>query len=263
MRKGIYYSLLPGTTPEEKFAAAAKYGFACVEIPTLTTDSDRKLYADAAKAEGIKIPSVMNQLHWQCPLSDPNADVRAKSVEGMFHSLETARVCGADTVLLVPAVVTPNVPYERAWEVSQNEIDKLLPAYEENKIYIAIENVGNRFLLSPTDFVDYIDEFDSRWVAGYFDVGNIVKTGFPEQWITTIGSRLKKIHVKGFDLKRMVFCSLLEEGCSIDWKAVMYALRAVGYDDVMTGELKGLGETPDECMTNISTDMDKIFALVK
>ena len=139
----------------------------------------------------------------------------------------------------------------------------MLPAYEENKIYIAIENVGNRFLLSPTDFVNYIDEFDSRWVAGYFDVGNIVKTGFPEQWITTIGSRLKKIHVKGFDLKRMVFCSLLEEGCSIDWTAVMYALRAVGYDDVMTGELKGLGETPDECMTNISTDMDKIFALVK
>lgn len=257
MRKGIYFSLLPGETPEEKFANAAKFGFACVEIPTLDTDSDRKRYLEAAQANGIKIPSVMNQAHWSCPMSDPDGDVRAKSVEGMYKSLDTAVAVGADTVLLVPAVVKPGVPYERAWEVSQNEIAKLIPAYEENHVYIANENVWNKFLLSPTDFAQYIDEFASRWVAAYFDVGNIVFYGYPEQWITTLGNRIKKVHVKGYNFDKKEWCSLLAG--TIDWKAVMAALKAVGYDDVLTGELKGDGETPADRMTNISTDMDKIL----
>jgi len=259
MRKGIYYSLLPGDTPEDKFVAAKKFGFACVEIPTLDTDADRKRFLEAAQANGVKIPSVMNQAHWAAPMSDPDASVRAKSIEGMYKSLDTATAVGADTVLLVPAVVKPGVTYERAWEVSQNEISKLIPAYAEKSVYIACENVWNKFLLSPTDFVDYIDEFDSNWVAAYFDVGNIVHYGIPEQWISSLGYRIKKVHVKGYNGDKKEWCSLLAG--TIDWAAVMAAFKATGYNDVMTGELQGSGDTHEARMVNISTDMDKILAM--
>lgn len=260
MRKGIYYSTLIGDTPEEKFACAAKYGFKCVEIPTLNTPEERSRFRSAAEDNGISIPSVMNQAHWSCPLSDPDAAVRAKSAEGMMNSLETALATGADTVLLVPAVVTPFVTYERAWEVSQLEIDKFLPDYEDAQVCIGIENVGNKFLLSPLEFCQYIDEFDSRWVRAYFDVGNYVRHAYPEHWIATLGARIKKVHIKGYDVKSQSFCSLLDG--TIDWKAVMCSLRCAGYDDVLTAELAGKGDTPDERLTNISSDMDTIMEMI-
>lgn len=260
MRKGIYYSLLPGETPEEKFASAARFGFVGVEIPTLGGASDRNRYLAAAAASGIKIPSVMNQAHWASPLSDPDPAVRAKSVEGMMASLETASAVGADTVLLVPAVVKPQIcSYQEAWDRSSAEIAKLIPEYAARKVGIGIENVWNKFLLSPLEFNRYIDAFGSPWVGAYFDVGNIMAYGYPEQWIVSLGRRLRKVHVKGFKIEDRTWCSLLAS--SIDWAAVMRAFRQVGYDDIITGELTGAGDTHEARMTNISTDMDKILAM--
>ena len=260
MRKGIYYSLLPGETPEEKFASAARFGFVGVEIPTLGGASDRNRYLAAAAASGIKIPSVMNQAHWASPLSDPDPAVRAKSVEGMMASLETASAVGADTVLLVPAVVKPQIcSYQEAWDRSSAEIAKLFPAYAARKVGIGIENGGNKFLLSPLEFNRYVDAFGSPWVGAYFDVGNIMAYGYPEQWIVSLGRRLRKVHVKGFKVEDRTWCSLLAS--SIDWAAVMRAFRQVGYDDIITGELTGAGDTHEARMTNISTDMDKILAM--
>ncbi len=260
MRKGIYYSMLPGETPEDKFASAARFGFSDVEIPTLDSRADGERYASAASASGVRIPSVMNKTHWATPMSDPDPAVRAKSVEGMMASLETATAVGADTVLLVPAVVKPGVcSYQEAWDRSSAEIAKLIPAYAARHVGIGIENVWNKFLLSPLEFNQYLDDFGSPWVGAYFDVGNIMAYGYPEQWIVSLGRRIRKIHVKGFKIEDRTWCSLLAS--SIDWAAVMRAFRQVGYDDVMTGELAGAGDTPEARMTNISTDMDKILAM--
>lgn len=260
MRKGIYYSLLPGETPEAKFESATKFGFSDVEIPTLNTSAERERFLSAAGASGIKIPSVMNNVHWAKPMSDPDPAVRAESRAGMMASLETAVAVGADTVLLVPAVVKPGIcTYQEAWDRSSAEIAKLLPAYAEQQVVIGIENVWNKFLLSPLEFNQYIDAFDSPWVGAYFDVGNIMTYGFPEQWIVSLGKRLRKVHIKGFKVEDRTWCSLLAG--STDWAAVMAALREVGYNDVLTAELAGAGETHEARMVNISTDMDKIFAM--
>ena len=118
------------------------------------------------------------------------------------------------------------------------------------------------FLSLTVAFKDYTPPaglFGSPWVGAYFDVGNIMAYGYPEQWIVSLGRRIRKIHVKGFKIEDRTWCSLLAS--SIDWAAVMRAFRQVGYDDVMTGELAGAGDTPEARMTNISTDMDKILAM--
>lgn len=259
MQKGICYGFLPGATVEEKFAQAATLGFACVEIPTLATDADRRQFRAAADAAGIRVPSIMNQAHWSSPLSDADPAVRAKSVEGMMASLATAEVLGADTVLLVPAVVKPDVTYEQAWERSRAEISRMLPAYAEKRVIIAIENVWNRFLLSPIEFCSYVDSFNSPWLAAYFDVGNILAYGYPEHWIKSLGKRLKKVHIKGFDSSKHAWTSLLKG--TVNWPAVMAALRAVGYNGVVTAELRGEGDDAAAQAKNVSEDMDKIFAM--
>src|SRR5205085_10192733 len=184
---------------------------------------------------GIRIHSVMNMAHWEYPLSSADPAVVAKSVQGMETSLRNAHFWGADTVLLVPAVVNPQTSYRDAWTRSQQQIRKLIPKAEELKVIIAIEEVWNKFLLSPLEFVRYIDEFSSPWVRAYFDVGNVVISGYPQDWIRTLGNRIVKLHLKDFTFrqdpaikKRVADFVMLRDG-EIDWKAVYRALADVGY----------------------------------
>jgi hexulose-6-phosphate isomerase len=258
MRKGICYGCLPDGEPAARFALAAEMGFQCVEVPTLRNDDERAAYLKASKAAGVAVSSVMNSDHWSFPLSDADPAVRAKSVAGVIQSLDTAIALGGDTVLIVPAVVKPEVTYEQAWDRSRETLASVLPQAEKARVKLAVENVWNKFLLSPIEFAAYVDSFRSPWMAAYFDVGNIVAYGFPQHWIRTLGKRLCKVHIKGFDGPKHAWTQLLEG--SIDWQAVMAALREVGFSDAVTAELKGPGEDPRGAVRAISADMDRIFA---
>jgi len=258
MKKGICLGSVPGETPEAKFKLAKEAGFDGVEINTLSTPEERRRYKEIANLVGIEIPSIMNSRHWAKPLSDPDPEVRRESVQGVIDSIETAVVVGADTVLLVPAVVNERVTYEEAYGRSQAEIQELAKVAEEKRIFIAIENVWNKFLLSPIEFARYIDEFESDYVVAYFDVGNIVFYGYPQHWIRTLGKRIKKVHVKGFDANKRIFTYLYEG--TMDWKAVRKAFEDVGYDDYLTAELPINRDDPEGTVRKISKDLDRIIA---
>ena len=260
MKKGICYGVLAGETAREKFALAAAAGFDCVEVNTLNTAEAREECKRAAAETGIEVPSVMNSSHWKFPLSDPDPVVREKAAQGIVESLDTAVALGADTVLVVPAVVTPEVTYEQAWERSVETLKTVLPVAEAKGVALAVENVWNKFLLSPIEFAAYVDSFEHELLKAYFDVGNIVAYGFPQHWIRTLGKRLRKIHIKGFHAKQHAFVQLLEG--TIDWQAVMQAFVEVGYDDVITAELSPQGDDPAAGIKKIRQDMDTIFATV-
>ena len=230
-----------------------------LKLATLLNDADRYETKEVASQHQLEVFSVMNSKHWSCPLSDTDDAVRTESREGMLDSIATASVVGADTVLLVPAVVNEGTHYEAAYERSQAEIRKLIPEASEKGITIAIENVWNKFLLSPMEFSRYLDEFEDETVTAYFDVGNIVLYGYPQHWIRSLGSRISKVHVKGFNATESRFTYLIED-CTIDWEAVMVALEDIGYDDYMTAELPVDGDNPEGRVHSISSDMDRIIA---
>jgi hexulose-6-phosphate isomerase len=157
----------------------------------------------------------------------------------MRASLAYAKLWGADTVLLVPAVVNAEVSYAQAWERSQRQIRKLLPIAQESKIIIGIEEVWNKFLLSPLEFARYIDSFESPWIRAYFDVGNVAISGYPQDWIRVLGKRIVKLHIKDFKFEKNVASWMpLKEG-TIDWHAVHAALEAINYKGTATVELAG------------------------
>src|SRR5207237_4089875 len=118
----------------------------------------------AAQKAGIRIDSVMNMDHWDYPLSSSDPAVVEKSLAGMRTSLHNAKLWGADTVLLVPAVVNPQTSYRDAWTRSQQQIRKLIPLAAQLKVTIAIEEVWNKFLLSPLEMQKYLGEFQSPWI---------------------------------------------------------------------------------------------------
>jgi hexulose-6-phosphate isomerase len=258
MKKGICLGCVPGASLEDRFKLAKDAGFSGVEIGTVDTDDESRNLKALADKYGLEIPSIMNSAHWQYPLSSPDPEVRKKSVEGMMKSLKSAAIIGANTVLLVPAVVNQDVCYEDAYATSQKEIKELAKVAEDLKVNISIENVWNNFLLSPIEFAKYIDEIGSKYVNAYFDVGNILIYGFPQHWIRTLGSRIKKVHVKGFRVGPKTFTFLLDS--DINWTAVMQSFKDIGYDDYITAEMGTYSSFPDQTVYDISAHLGRIFS---
>ena len=152
----------------------------------------------AVEQTGLVVSSVCNIEHWSKPLSHPDAAVRQEGIEAMIVAMEDAKAYGTDAVLLVPGVVSEEVPYDACWERSTECIKKLVPVAEKLKVKICLENVWNNFLLSPIEACSYIDQFKSPYVRFYFDCGNILVYGWPEQWIPILGKRIGRIHIKEF-----------------------------------------------------------------
>jgi hexulose-6-phosphate isomerase len=181
----------------------------------------------------------MNQAHWKMPLSSSDPQVVAESMKGMETSLRNANFWGADTVLLVPAVVTPETSYQDALERSQRNIRRLLPLAQELNVIIGIENVWNKFLLGPLEFAAYVDGFKSPWVRAYFDVANVLFYGYPQDWIRTLGKRIVKIHLKDFSFRKDVAAFVaLREG-DANWPAIYKSLAEIGFSGTATCELPG------------------------
>lgn len=240
IRKAVWYGMLPRQMGlADRFRMARDVGFEEIELPTTPDAQEAEEMKKAAEGAGLRIHSVMNQAHWKYPLSSSDPAVVAESMKGMETSLRNAHYWGAETVLLVPAVVNPQTSYKDAWVRSQRQIRKLLPLAEKLKVIIAIEEVWNKFLLSPLEFARYVDEFKSPWVRAYLDVGNMVLYGYPQDWIRTAGKRIAKLHLKDFRFrKRQAEFVALREG-DIDWKEVHKALGEVGYSGTATVELRG------------------------
>jgi len=241
IRKAVLISMLPkALSYAERFALARESGFDAIEMQTIARPEEAAEIREAAAKTGLRVHSVMNMDHWRLPLSSADADVVTRSVAGMETSLRNAALWGADTVLLVPAVVDAATPYRQAYERSQRVIrERLLPMARDLKVIIAVEEVWNKFLLSPMEFARYVDELDSPWLKAYFDVGNVVIHAYPQDWIRTLGPRIVKIHLKDFNFDRpnsRFSWKPIGEG-DIDWVEVRRALNDIGYRGYVTTEV--------------------------
>jgi L-ribulose-5-phosphate 3-epimerase len=241
-KRAVLISMLPAGPFADRFAAAKAAGFEAVEMQTLADAADVEAARAASASTGVAIHSVMNMEHWRSPLSSADPAVVAKSVAGMETSLRNAKAWGAGVVLLVPAVVNPQTSYKDAWTRSQRVIkERLLPLAAELQVVIAIEEVWNRFLLSPLEMARYVDELGSPWAKAYFDVGNVVLYGYPQDWIRTLGPRIVRVHLKDFSMDRgkgTFAWKNIGEG-DIDWPAVRQAFADIGFAGYMTTELEG------------------------
>jgi len=261
LKKSTLISMLPKErTYAERFAIARAAGFEAIEMRTMPREAEAAEIRDASQKTGLKIHSVMNEDHWRLPLSSSDPDVVARTVKGMETSFRNAVLWGADTVLLVPAVVDANTSYKDAWTRSQRVIrERLLPMARDMKVVIGVEEVWNKFLLSPLEMARYVDEFESPWVRAYFDVGNVLIWAFPQDWIRTLGPRIVRIHIKDFSFDRQngrFAWKNIGEG-DIDWPEVRRALADIKYSGYVTTEVSGGDEA---YLKDLSQRVDRFFA---
>ena len=185
LKIAVKYSMI-GIDGDErvKIDLVKKLGFQGVEIDSPSGINLPALKA-ACEATGIVMHGSIDSVHWKDTLSSPDAAVRAKGVEGLKTAIQDAHFFGADTALLVPGVVKEGVAtYQECFDRSQAEVKKLLPLAEERKVKISIETVWNNFITTPEQLIEYVDSFQSPWVAAYFDCSNMLMYGVPaETWI--------------------------------------------------------------------------------
>lgn len=247
----------------DKFKLVKELGFDGIELDS-PSDLDINEVLSARDATGIVIPGLVNSLHWSKPLSDPDSSVRSACTASMKTAFEQCKQLGGTTVLLVPGVVKEHISYDEAWDRSTEEIFKMLPDAEKTGIKIAIENVWNNFLLSPIEAKRYIDQFDSEYIGWYMDIGNVIRYGWPEQWIKILGHRIIKVDIKDYSREKQTdegiwegFKVKLGEG-SVDWEKVNEALGAIGYNGWGSAEVSG-GDR--ERLREISERMDRLYAM--
>ncbi len=249
MLKGINQWCFKDNTPlETVFSVSKEAGYDAVELnlyapggvglTTETTLAEAKTVGAMAKRYGLQLRSLSTGLLWQSPLSSDDSGIRAKGRAVVIKQLELAESLEIDTVLVVPGTVNEATSYDQCYERSQAELHTLAGEAEKRGVRIGVENVWNKFLLSPLEMARYVDELNSTYAGIYFDAGNVLQFGFPEQWIRILGKRILKVHVK--DYKTGVgtghgFVPLLSG--DVNWSAVRMALEEIGYSDTLTAEL--------------------------
>lgn len=261
IKKAVVYSMLGNTLPPaDRFKLAKDCGFDGVEMPPIPEADCEALRSSAEKA-GIKLHSVIYG-GWNPPLTHPDAAQREISRKNAAAALKSAKLLGADCILLVPGVVNALTPYSSAYKWAQEGVRELIPTAKELKIPILLEEVWNNFLLSPLEFNRFVDSFKSPWVQAYFDVGNVVPWAWPEDWIRTLGPRIKKVHLKDFKGGPGLFQAIkgefvnLRDG-SVNWPEVRKAFSEIGYQGWMTCELRGGDEA---YLKDVNRRVDEILA---
>jgi len=274
LRKAIMYSTIgvKGSVLE-KFKAMKEAGFDGVEPMGAM---NREEVVAALKETGLKAASVCDHIHWVKPLSAPDEATRKLGLDGLIHSLHDAKAYGATSVLLVPGVARNGVSYQECFDRSIVEIRKAIPVAKELGVKIAIENVGNDFINTPEQAVEYLDAINSEWVAWHFDIGNVGRRGpAAEKWINVLGKRIVRIHVKDFSATPPETTAKDKSGKSqqkgnvrpklldgdTNWPAVMAALDKAGYSGWGISEQPGNQAADVASARDLAQRMDRIFAL--
>ncbi len=264
IKKSLKIGMLPGEDKDkkklsylERFQIAKAAGFDAVEPDTVFDENELKTMIDAAKQAEIHLDAIICSTHWGKPLSDPK--VAEECMEGMKVSMKNAKAMGGDMVLLVPGVVNENVMYKDAYNYSLGKVKELAKIAEDMEITIGLENVWNKFLLSPLEMCAYIDEVNSPRVKAWFDVGNIVFYGYPQDWIRTLGNRIARVDIKDFkwDWGTFDFSKIMEG--QVNWPEVMKAFDEIGYQGIFAAEVGGGDQ--DFLTEFVAKPMDKIIAM--
>jgi len=253
--KTLKIGMLPRNLSDaEKFRLAKRCGFEGIDGVPMNDLNAARRQAKLAKEAGVPIHGLV--YGWWPPFPGPDPAVVKKSIASMENALRCANAMDASTVLLVPTRLTETFSYSDAYKRSQQYVRELIPTAEEMRVVIAIENVWNKFLLSPLEFTRYLDELDSPWVRAYFDVGNVIIYGYAQHWIRTLGKRIIKIDLKDFKRKGYQWTNLLDG--DVNWPEVVRALDEIGFEGYMTAELRGGDEA---YLTDMAKRIDRIFAM--
>ncbi len=236
-------------------------------ISPQSSPDDMQRIAQVAADTGIEISSLAAGMLWQFNLVSDDEDIREAARGHIRKALELAGALGVDTLLIIPGFTGPFmagspavVGYGAAYDRALGAMRELGPVGEQYGVTIGVENVWNRLLSSPIEMRDFIDRVGHPYVQCFFDVGNVLRTGYPEHWIRVLGPRIKKVHFKDYRISVGTLDGFVELLTGdVDYPAVLEALRDVGYDGWCIAEIGPRHHWPESTLTATAQAMDLIL----
>jgi L-ribulose-5-phosphate 3-epimerase len=235
------------------------------ELTLRTKDEDVAKLAKACKDEGIDPHSLYGGIRF---FREDDAD-RKRGRDEALHVLDIASALGCKTILIHPGQLTTAIPYDTCWKLCLDELNALKEKAEMRHLRLGLENVWNKFLMSPLEAKRLVEEINSPSVGIWFDIGNVVVFGFPEQWLRILEMKnIVGLHIK--DFRRGPndhfgtyegFVPLFHGG--VNWPVVMKQLAAMKFDDYLITEVS-LGKQPlPEALRELSAQLDVLIGLAK
>ncbi len=240
---------------EECVRIANKYGFDGVEL-NLEEEGDFSLGTSEKECSCIKnifeknsleISSLCSLLFWKYPITSGEADIRDKGIHVIRKMIDFASILDVENILVVPGMVHTDPPldfgnkpirYSEAYERALRIIGELADYAKPKGVVIGLENVFyNKFLITQMEYRRFLEDMNKENVKLYFDVGNTMLCGFPEDWIEYLGEYICSIHLKDFDknINTLYGWKNIFQG-HIKWDNVASALKKIGYDGYLVGE---------------------------
>lgn len=276
MKKAIGDNMIPKDWGLERgLALVKKAGYDGVELwlgdvpwfQMTTTDAEVRELRRQVERAGLVVSNVSTGLHWASPLSARDPKLRAQAERIVERQIETAVLLGTDAILVVAGLVTEEVPYNEAYQRCVDALKSLGDKAQRAGVRIGCENCNSeqRFLLSPREFHQFLDDVNSPAVGIHLDVGNIHDTGFAEQWIELHGPRITRIHLKdvlthrGRSGDQSVYTNLFLG--DNNWPAIRAALTKVRYDGWLVAEMEARYRyAPDQQFYDTARAMDRLIA---
>ena len=255
-KKAFMLGGLSKGSPLATFQLLKEAGFEGVELIS-PNQLDTHEVLSACEKTGLVVHGVSGSRHWRDTLSDPDPAVVARGMAAIRQEFADCKAYGGTTVLVVPAVVNRKVGYRDAYKRSQKNIRELIPDAQSHGIKVAIEEVWNKFLLSPVEFAAISTSSKAHGSVLTSTWATSSSSAFPEEWIRELGKRILKVHIKEY-AKPKRFDYPLGEGKEIDWEAVRSAFEDVGYTGWITAEV-GYGDV--ESMKDVVRRMKELLHL--
>ncbi|MDA0748935.1 MAG: sugar phosphate isomerase/epimerase [bacterium] len=245
MKIGVTQIILGKLTLDETLTLCNDAGYEALELvfgagrdPDVDM-SDEEVRAVRKRCDdaGVEVTSAIAWYENRGNLLSLKAEDRENGKKCLVRSIQIANLLGTDAVLLHPGQLTAQGTYQEAWDGLKGVLKEVAPLCAEKGVAVGIENVWNKFLLSPKEMAIFVDEVGSEWIGTYLDTANMMAYGFPEHWIRDLGSRIKRVHFKDFIRKEHKFVDLMDG--DTDWPTVVKELRQIGYDGSVIHEVGG------------------------
>lgn len=263
--------------PLEGFEMMQRAGFSCCDLSLNSYLTNTQLYSlkvnsffdqtvdglerfftphkEAAAIAGIRI----NQMHMPYPIYIPGAPAEMNDHLTRTVAPKSLVVCaffGCPYIVVHGFKLARNLGSEDAeWKQTERFLESLAPLAKELKITICLENlytnIGDHIMEGPCcdvrKAVARIDQMNERYgaeILGFcFDTGHANLIGIdPEDFITTLGDRLKVLHIHDNDGLRdlhqipFTFTRTRENVSSTDWEGFIRGLRKIHFDKVLSFE---------------------------
>jgi hexulose-6-phosphate isomerase len=232
-----------------------------------TTDAEIRQLRRKVESAGLVVSNVSTGLHWASPLSARDPAIRAQATRIVERQIEAAVLLGTDAILVVAGLVTEDVPYAEVYQRCVEALKSLGETARRAGVKIGCENCNSeqRFLLSPREFQQFLNEVNNPAVGIHLDVGNIHDTGFAEQWIELHGPRITRIHLKdvlkhrGRSGDQSVYTNLFLG--DNNWPAIRAAMTKVRYDGWLVAEMEARYRyAPDQQFYDTARAIDRLVA---